>query len=428
MFPRTVVDLLGSRRNLFTEPSEVERLQIKKFRNILVYAYDNVPFYHSRLKNSGIKPSDVRTIDDIDRLPLTTKKDIQHAPLSQLVAKNVNLNRCVRSRTSGSTGMPLSTFANKRADNIDAVMWLRAYFENGMRLRDKTVEIRDPHNFHGKSLVEHFGIARKEYLSLFDDVRAQAAFLVKEKPDIIKSYPSSMEILANFVEHQKVSIKPRLIFTLAELLDSRTREWIKAVFGAEVFDYYGSSEMGLISWECAEHKGYHINADNLVLQFADSEGKNVAAGEPGEIVCTNLNNFVMPLIRYAQGDIGTRIENSCPCGIKLPMMQIIGGRKDDFLIATDGRMIPPTVFFPYPFENFQRIEQFRVIQESRDRLKIQLVVKEGFDIQLLERARKEIQRVFGEDMRVEFEFLKEIARDPNGKLRKIISVHPGQAQ
>jgi phenylacetate-CoA ligase len=421
MFLRTIVDLTSSRRNLFAEPSELERLQIKKFRSILIHAYDSVPFYHERLKNAGIKPSDVQTIGDIGKIPLTTKKDLQCTPLSQIVARDVNIDRCVKSRTSGSTGLPLITLADKRTDDIDGAMWLRAFFENGMRLRDKTVEIRDPRSFHKRTLLEHFGILKREYVSIFDDVKAQAAFLAKQNPDIIESYPSSMELLANFFARQKTSIKPRSVFTRAELLDKKGRESITKVFETELFDYYGSSEIGLLSWECREHNGYHTNADNLIMEFVDSDGKSVTTGEPGEIVCTNLNNYAMPMIRYKQGDIGTRIETSCPCGIKFPMMRIIGGRKDDFLETTSGRMIIPTIFLPYPFENFERIEQFRVIQENRDKLRIQLVIKAGFDLQLLERARKEIQRVFGEDMQVEFEFLKEIARDSNGKLRKVIS-------
>lgn len=109
MFLRTLVDLSCSRRNLFAEPSDLERLQIKKLRSMLVHAYDNVPFYHERLKKAGIKPSDVRVIDDIGRIPFTTKKDLQLTPLSQMVARNVNLERCVKNRTGGSTGLPLIT-------------------------------------------------------------------------------------------------------------------------------------------------------------------------------------------------------------------------------------------------------------------------------------------------------------------------------
>jgi phenylacetate-CoA ligase len=424
MVLRTIVDLCGSRRNLVLSSPDLERLQIKKLKTLLTFAYDNVPFYHTRLKDVGIRPDDVKTIDDLDKIPFTTKEDIQSTPQNQMVAQNVGINRCVTNRTSGSTGLPLITLASRRSNSLDAVMWRRANFENGMRLRDKIIEIRDPRNFHRKRWLEHFGILRTEYVSIFDDVKRQAAFLTREEPDVIESYPSSMEILADFFAHQKVHLKPRLIFTLAEFLDRASRESITKTFETELFDYYGSSEIGLISWECKEHGAYHINADNLIIQFIDSNGETVSTGESGEIVCTGLNNYAMPLIRYQQGDIGAGVDGECLCGIRMPLMQIIGGRKDDFLMATDGRVIPPTIFYPYPFENLEKIRKFRVIQEKRDKLEIQLVVREGFNPQLLEGARKNVQRLFGEDMQVEFEFLEEIGRDPNGKLRKIISRLP----
>lgn len=424
MVLRTIFDLSFSRRNLFMDSSDLERLQIKKLRILLAYAYDNVPFYHSKLKSVGIRPDDVKTINDLDRIPLTTKEEIQRTPLNEMVPRNTNTDECVKNRTSGSTGLPLITLTSKRADNLDATMWRRANFANGIRLRDKIIEIRDPRNFHKKRWLEHLGILRTEYISIFDNVNAQAALLRKKKPDVVESYPSSMEILADFFAREKATMKPRLIFTLAEFLDRKARESITGTFEAELFDHYGSSELGLISWECKEHDAYHVNADNLVIQFVNADGHSVGTGERGEIVITGLNNYVMPLIRYKQGDVGAGVEGGCPCGIRLPLMRIIGGRKDDFLVATDGRVIPPTVFFPYPFENLEKIHQFRVIQEKRDRLVIQMVVKNDLDPQVLQQAQKKIQKLFGEDMVVKFEFLKEIAREKNGKLRKIISRLP----
>lgn len=421
MVLKTIFDLAFARRHLFLASADLQRLQVRKLRTLLNYTYDNVPFYHTKFNSVGIRPNDIKTIDDLDRIPLTTKEDIQRTPLNQMVAKGIDTERCVKNRTSGSTGLPLITLSSKRSGHLDAVMWRRANFANGMRLRDRVIEIRDPRNFHKKRWLEYLGILRTDYVSIFDEVKTQALFLSKKNPDVVESYPSSMEILADFFAHCEATLTPRLIFTLAEFLDRNARESITRTFKAELFDYYGSSELGLISWECKEHGAYHVNADNLIIQFVTADGQSVATGERGEIVCTGLNNYVMPLIRYRQEDIGAGIEDRCPCGIRLPLMQIIGGRKDDFLVSTSGRVIPPTVFFPYPFENLEKIQQFRVIQEKKDRLVIQIVAKEKLDPQNLQEARKKIRKLFGEDMAVEFEFLKEIARKKNGKLRKIIS-------
>jgi len=183
-----------------------------------------------------------------------------------------------------------------------------------------------------------------------------------------------------------------------------------------------SNEFGNIAWECREHSGYHINADNKFVDFVRGE-EPVSLGEHGEIVCTSLNNYAMPLIRYKLGDIGIPQEGGCSCGAVLPLMRLIEGRTDELLSTVDGRIVTPLIFFPYPFSNYEGIYQFKVIQEKIDKILIQLVVEDGdktYD-DVLENARKEIKNVFGDSMQVEFEFLDEIKPDPSGKLRKIIS-------
>jgi hypothetical protein len=95
------------------------------------------------------------------------------------------------------------------------------------------------------------------------------------------------------------------------------------------------------------------------------------------------------------------------------------------LTALDGRIIPPTIFFPYPFDDLAGIKQFRVIQETRGKIRIDLAVDKDFQYsRVLDRAREEIQRVFGKDMQVDFRMLEKIEKDPTGKLRKIISHVP----
>jgi phenylacetate-CoA ligase len=418
----TVIDLYRSRKNLFLDPKEIERVQVKKLRRLLAFAYDNVPFYHEKLRGVGIKPTDVQKLEDIQKIPLTTKTEIQSTPLNSMVARNVNVEECVKSRTSGSTGLSVTTLASRETDRFNGTMVYRAYFKNGMRLRDKMVVVKDlsAHPVQYRSWVEHFGLMKTRYISVFDDPRGQAKFFNSEKPDLIESYPSSLAIIADFYE-DIVTAKPHLVFTLGEFLDKRSRETITRVFQTELYDYYASSEIGLISWECSQHSKYHTNADNVLLEFLGEDGEALAVEETGEIVCTNLFNYEMPLIRYNHEDMGAAVAGSCSCGIKLPLMRIEGGKKDDFLLSVDGRVIPPTIFFPYPFESFENIRQFKVIQEKREMLRIQLVTDAQLHPGIFDKAKKEIQRVFGKDMQVEFEIVPQLAKDSGGKLRKVVS-------
>lgn len=408
--------------------SELERIQFRKLRAILSYAYENVPLYHAKFRSAGVRPDDIMTFEDTLKIPITTKHEIQRTPLNQMTARGVDIQKCLANRTSGSTGIPSITLVGKRTQDFEGAAWLRAYFENGLGLRDKRLTICDPRSFHAsrEQWTQRIGIMKRKYASIFDRVEKAFAFVSQEKPDVIEGYPSSLAILAHFCRTNNCILNPRLVFTQAEYLDAQSRELLSSVFRTEVFDYYGSSEFSLMAWECPAHMGYHLNADGLVMEFVSS-GEHVASGERGEIVCTTLVNHEMPLIRYDIGDIGIPMEDRCKCGITLPIMKLVEGRKDDFLLALDGRIISPTIFFPYPFGEYaQRIKQFRIIQEKMDTLMIQIVVDEDLidRNRLFKSATNEIQKLFGEGMQVEFQILEHIGRHQSGKLRKVISRVP----
>jgi len=420
---RTVSNLYTLRRNLRLESEELRKLQNRKLRKILKYAYSNVRFYHEKFDSAKIKPDDIKTIEDLSKIPTTTKSEIQSASMGDIVAKHIDIKKCGMRTTSGSTGIPLKTIVDRETLDLEAATWARALLERGLRLSDRMAVIGDPRGFpKSKNWLHFLRIIRREYLSIFDGPEKQLMLLERFKPDIMQGYPSSLAILADAYEQKTSNVKPRLIFTLGELLDKATRELVSSAFETEIMDNYACSEFSLMAWECKEHTGYHMNVDSVIMEFLNN-GDPVEDGERGEIVCTSLLNKAMPLIRYRLGDVGISLEAKCTCGRTLPLMRIVEGRLDDFLMATDGRTISPTVFFPYPFENLDEIRQFRVVQEKKNQLTIQLCVRENYVIEdrFLEKATRELHRLFGEDMQVEFQTVERIPRDPSGKLRKVVS-------
>lgn len=391
---------------------------------MIIYAYEKVPFYHKKFNQVGIKPADITTIQSLSKIPITTKQEIQAAKLEDITASDINFRTCKKRSTSGSTGLPLTIFIDRKATDYEDAIWTRTFFENGLSPFDKMVIFSDPRSFTKKKLFNYFGLMRREYISIFENPQKQLSFLKRYKPQIIKGYPSSILSIVDACDYKKCSdFKPRLIFTTAELLDSLTRKFINSTFEVDLLDNYSCNEFGLLSWECHHHMGYHMNADRVFFEFLDSSGKAVNPGESGEIICTDLINRAMPLIRYQTNDVGTPMAERCSCGITLPLLKLINGRKDDFLKTTDGQLVPPTIFFPYPFESFKELKQFRVIQTHSNHLDIQLAVETNFvnDPRIFEKAQCEIKRVFGKDMDVTFQILPSIPIDPNGKLRKIIS-------
>ena len=424
---QTLFELYALRRDQHSSESELRNSQTKRLRAIINHAYTNVPFYRRKFDEARIKPDDIKNVEDLTRIPMSTRNEIQATPLSEITAKNTDLNKCIKRTTSGSTGIPLTVIVDSRAERFEEALWTRACLENGLRIQDRMAVIHDPRSRRASrtnDMIQKIGIMRRKYVSIFDTVEQQYRLIEEYNPQAIKGYSSSLAILADFVKQQSSHIRPRQIFSGAELLDSQTRKLISSVFEAEVFDNYASNEFTLMAWECREHEGYHINVENVIMEFI-ADGETVAPGERGEIVCTGLTNYAMPLIRYRLGDVGIPNEKQCSCGRTLPLMKVVEGRADDFLITTDGRLISPLVFFPFPFKEGET-RQFRVIQERRDKLIIQLVLQEGVrsEPEIFEHARKEISRLFGAATRVEFQTLDKIEKDPSGKLRKIISHVP----
>lgn len=425
MILRTLYYLHKLRKNQWLKPKELEKIQEKKLRAIIKFAYQGVPFYHKKFDALGIKPYHIRTVEDLRKIPPTTKFDIQNADVSEVVANNVDLHHCIRYTTSGSTGIPLTIFFDEKTDNFDAALWIRAYLENGYRFRHKMAIIADPHSSPAKKYwYQLFGLMRRKHISIYNNIETQISAIEEYRPDIIQSYPTSLELLAHAIRNRStMRFQPKMVFSEAEILDRTTRESVESAFRTEIIDFYATREFGLMAWECDEHAGYHINIDCMIMEFV-KDGQVVSLKESGEMVCTTLVNRAMPLIRYKIGDRGALANERCSCGRNLPLMKALEGRVDDLLVATDGRIISPLIFFPYPFEDVSGIKQFQVIQEKKDRIVIKLVVSDSFPkstSEVWEKSTEAIRKVFGEDMQVDFQLVEKITRDPSGKIRKVIS-------
>ncbi len=131
---------LRSLRQVFSmTPSALENLQIRKLRAAIGYAYTNVPFYRERFDQAGVRPDDIRTVDDLALLPQTTKRDLQTAEAHRVVASGVDPETCLIRRTNGSTGTPLRIFLTATDQQKRSLVELRSLIHLGVRLRDRTV-------------------------------------------------------------------------------------------------------------------------------------------------------------------------------------------------------------------------------------------------------------------------------------------------
>jgi len=411
-------------------PSELEKLQNRKLRAIVKHAYENVPYYHELFNSARLKPEDIKTKEDLVKIPITTKKIFQKLSISERVAKGVNINKCIKCRTSGSTGEPLDVFLNKRELSYRVAMQTRVY---GLNLTDKKVNMLDcePLPPRGspatifrklKQCLNHLGLWRRYYFSLFEEPSELVSKLLEIKPDVIETQPSTLKLISEFVRENNITgIFPKAIFTRAELLNREDRKKIETVFGTKLTDLYGIIEFGIVAWECEKHSGYHINSD-IVLVEAIKNNQQVY-GEEGEMVCTDLINYTMPFIRYRLGDIAVLSKEKCGCGSSFPLIKLVQGRSVDFITLPSGRIISPLIL-QIMLEKIEGISQFKLVQENINVFDVQIVKGQNFKETTIEEVKRALREILDRKTRINVNIVSEIPREKSGKVRPIVSKVP----
>lgn len=402
---------------------ELEKLQLKLLKRIIKYAYDNVPFYHEKFEKSGIRPDDIKNLKDITKIPITTKQEIKENFPHKIVAKNIEIDKCRKITTSGSTGIPLEFVITKNEDLIRKAAYLRANFAAGQNLFDKWAVITAPSNFQKKKWFQKLGILSPEYISIFSPLSEQISYLEEFNPTILDGHSSALYLVAREIEKRDIkSINPRIIFGTAEILDDYMRNYINSVFKVKMFDQFGCQELDRTAWECPEHLGYHIDVDSVVMEFIGGDGEPVSPGERGEIVYTGLHQYAMPFIRYAIEDIGIPSDENCTCGRGLPMMKIIEGKKLDFIVLPSGELVSPHVV-KKTLIKIDGINQFYVLQRNKYKIDVNIVPEDFGKVDDIKREIvKKFQEILGnEGIDINVSFVDEIRRPSHSKLRVIES-------
>ena len=419
----SIIDLYRLRKEQWLKTEKLLDIQQKKLRSIIEHAYENVKYYRRLFDSVGVKPEDIGTVEDLHKIPITTRLQLQQLPPEEIVAKGVNLNNCKKITTAGSSGIPLIVFLSKRDSDFYDMVWARTSLENGKRLWDSTAYFK--FHFPPRFWFERLGIWKKKIISLLNDPIKQIEILIHTKPDIIRGNAFGLVNLARIIKQNNVAgINPRLVFSMGSLLDQHSRELIQSAFGAEVFDYYGATEVGCIAWECSEHRGYHINIDTVVVEFVNN-GKVIGPGKMGKIICTGLHSFAMPFIRYDTGDVGIASDEKCPCGRGLPLLKSIEGRADDFFISSKGTLYSPSVIVNQ-IKLIAGISQFRIIQHTENDITTQIVPGEDFSKETIRKIKAILRTIMGGDINIKVQIFNTIPPDPSGKIRSLISKVKGE--
>lgn len=418
------------------DEERLRELQLSRLKETVKKVYERVPFYRKKFEEVGLKPEDIRTLDDIRYLPFTSKMDMRETYPFGLLA--VPLSEIVEIHTSsGTTGKPVVAGYTKKDIETWAEVMARCLTMVGAT-REDVIQVAYGYGLFTGGLGFHYGaqkIGATVVPTSAGNTRRQIELMKDFGTTFIACTPSYALYLAEYAKEEMgidlASLKLKRGSFGAEMWTEEMRKEIEKRFGIEAYNVYGLTEIigPGVAHECPAKKGLHIWEDHFYPEIIDPEtGEPLPEGKEGELVLTTLTKEGMPIIRFRTRDITTLYRDRCDCGRTHARIERIKGRTDD-MIKVRGVMV-----FPYQIEQaileVQGVEPHYQIILTRphylDEIEVQVEMsKEIFsdDVKTIENLRrrleKRIEETIGVRVKVTLVEPKSIPRS-EGKAKRII--------
>lgn len=358
---------------------ELAALQSKRLKKTTVSVFNNVPFYSKKFKELGIKTDDIKSIEDISKLPTTKKTDLRdNYPFELFAVPKKDIVRIHAS--SGTSGKP--TVVGYTAKDIDtwSDLMARNFTMVGLDNNDVFQNAVNYGLFTG-GLGFHYGIEKIGAMTVpsgTGNTARQLEMMIDFGVTALHCTPSYALYLAETAQEMDIVDKLSLKVGCfgAEPWSSNTRKQLEDAFNIKAYDSYGLSElMGPgVAFECEEQDGLHVWSDHFFVEVLDEEGEQVAEGEKGELVLTSLTKEALPIIRYRTGDITRLLESECSCGRTTTRISRLLGRADDMLIVRGINVFPSQiedVIVKIP----EITEHFQIIVDRNSKMMDELTVR-----------------------------------------------------
>lgn len=398
---------------------EIEEIQLRKLKSLLKHAYLTVPYYHEILNNNNITPEDIRTLDDIKKIPITSKKDLVRLSKDKITSTIFKEYDLEVVKSSGSTGEPFSIYCNKNYIGIVGADNTRADIFHGSKLTDRILRIGGDHDKTERPRNPLSNIfRRKAFLSSFCKPQEILDFYQAYRPDIIRGFISSIYTFALWIESNSIGLqnKPKYILCSAEMAHDFMKRKVAEVLNTRVIDRYATIELGIVADECEHEGGYHIFEDSVLPEIVGIGGMKYFVG-------TNLDNYATPFIRYNTLDTceeWPEQERKCSCGLSTKKIKRVIGRDNDFIKTPKGDLVAPIdlIFFMRKYYSF--FKKFRFIQDDVSILKLEVVSDKEVEGMIIDQIKEDFKKV-SQDLTLEIYEVDHVPLDTSGKMRIIQS-------
>lgn len=328
---------------------EIEQYQVSRLRHLLSHASTNIPYYKSKFQSAGFVPNDFRSLADLKGIPCLNRNDIA-ALKTSIDIHRVEAKGIVSGSSSGTSGVPVSFYKDSATISMGKAAMYFFQMRGGWRLGDNTVLVwgnpktvneiwRKPSSRINAYLMNETRIPVCN-INTSVDLNAALSVIHKARPDFILGYSNALASLAQHALRTNSTFLCKRVFTTADTLLEPAQMAIESALGP-VLDFYGCSEINGVAFLCPDCCHYHVVSPHVYLEYEPIQGC-----DGYEILITDLDNYVMPFIRYRVGDIaivGTRT-NSCPSGTNWYSFKKLYGRLSNVIHYNDFVINPITYF------------------------------------------------------------------------------------
>lgn len=398
---------------------EIRNYQLSQLQKLINYAYEFVPYYKNIFKENKIFPNHIKTLDDLGKIPFLDRTDIQDN-YENIISREKKFKKIYKSSSSGTTGIPIKYIHDIEGESAGIAAGFFCNYLSGWKIGLRSIHIWG--NIDSIKRWKKFGsklkqkiLCQKNIPSIILNNEKNYLDVIKiinnYKPDSIDGYSSSIANLARFIQEHNIKIhRPRFILTTAENLFEHDKEIIEKVF-APVSDIYGCGEINGIAAKPIKNSKYFIIEPHVIVEAISVKGQNYK-----EIAVTDLDNRIMPFIRYKVGDLIDGIyENNESEELRYNYFNNIMGRSTDLIELGKGLKISPvTVFGGTLFRNLKGIKKHKVIWNG---IIVKFLFEIGPDFNL-----SKTKNILRNDLKkygIEFEIktTKKILPDKNGKYK-----------
>lgn len=343
-------------------PEEIHHYRLNKLRSLVSYAFTMVPYYRDTATALKLTPDDFRSFEDLAKLPLLTREVIQEQG-ERLYSTEYKSKKTFKGSSSGSTGTPIKYIHDKDAESSSVAALYKEMEHCGWDFSQKGI-----HVWGNNDSIKQWNKASSKIKSrLFNKLNIASPLIDQEEelpllikkikdyaPQYADGYPNSLVSLAEYCDKNRENLTFRNIFTTAENYSANQKHQLEKVFNAKVYDFYGCGEINSIAAQKDNTGRYYIFSPRVHVEVIDNNN------DWKELVITDLDNRLMPFLRYCPGDLADGIYPD----EKQPHLQYFNkliGRVSDVITLTDGRKIHPVhVFGGTAFRRFPQISKHKV--------------------------------------------------------------------